>query len=113
MLCGSNSTVALRLAPVKLHSKLPPVVSDWQQCQQPRCSHYFAGECCNSDRPSASAPCRFDGRYQGMYSDDADFLEPSVATQPLPKKNSLANAVANSDVSSAFISYLLRENVSQ
>ena len=42
--------------------KLPPVVTDWQQCQQPRCSHYCDGECCNSGRQSASAPCPFDGK---------------------------------------------------
>ena len=73
-------------------NKLPPVVSDWQQCQQPRCSHYSAGECCNSGRHSASAPCPFDGKElplvdaEDMYSEDADFLEPSVATRPLPIK---------------------------
>jgi hypothetical protein len=42
--------------------RLPPVVSEWQQCQQPRCSHYCDGECCNSGRQSASAPCPFDGK---------------------------------------------------
>ena len=42
--------------------KLPPVVTDWQQCQQPRCSHYCDGECGNSGRQSASAPCPFDGK---------------------------------------------------
>ena len=42
--------------------ELPPVVSDWQQsCKQPRCSHYFDGECCHPGRQSASAPCPFDG----------------------------------------------------
>jgi hypothetical protein len=73
--------------------KLPPVVSDWQQsCQQPRCSHYCDGECCNSGRPSASAPCPFDGKElplveaEAGYSDDAEFLEPSAATRLLPKK---------------------------
>lgn len=44
-------------------SKLPPVVGEWQQsCTQPRCSHYCDGECCNSGRQSASAPCPFDGK---------------------------------------------------
>lgn len=43
-------------------SKLPPVVSDWQQsCKQPRCAHYCNGECCNAGRRSASSPCPFDG----------------------------------------------------
>ena len=73
--------------------KLPPVVSDWQQsCQQPRCSHYCAGECCNSGRQSASAPCPFDGKElplvdaEEVYSDAADSLEPSVVTRTLPQK---------------------------
>jgi hypothetical protein len=68
--------------------KLPPVVSDWQQsCKQPRCSHYCDGECCNSGRQSASAPCPFDGKElllidaeAVLYSDYADLL------QALPKK---------------------------
>ena len=66
--------------------KLPPVVSDWQQCQQPRCSHYCDGECCNSRRQSATAPCPLDGKElplvdaEAVYFVDADFL------QPLPKK---------------------------
>ncbi len=74
-------------------AQLPPVVSDWQQsCQQPRCSHFCAGECCNSGRPSASAPCPFDGKElplvdaEDVYSDDAGFLEPWLAIPPLPKK---------------------------
>ena len=72
--------------------KLPPVVSDWQQCQQPRCSHYCAGECCNSGRTSASAPCPFDHKElplvdaEDVYIDDASPLQPSVAARPLPKK---------------------------
>jgi hypothetical protein len=62
--------------------KLPPVVSDWQQCQQPQCSHYFDGECCNSGRQSASAPCPFDGKKLSLVDagavdfDDDDFLQP-------------------------------------
>jgi hypothetical protein len=70
--------------------KLPPVVSDWQQlCQQPRCSHYCAGECCNSGRQSASAPCPFDGKELPLVDAEemyADFLKPSMVTRPLPKK---------------------------
>lgn len=44
-------------------SKLPPVVSDWQQsCKQPHCSHFCDGECGNASRHSASAACPFDGK---------------------------------------------------
>ena len=63
--------------------KLPPVVSEWQQfCKQPRCSHYCAGECCNSGRQSPSAPCPFDGKKLSLVDagavdfDDDDFLQP-------------------------------------
>jgi hypothetical protein len=69
--------------------RLPPVVTDWQQCQQPRCSHYCAGECCNSGRQSVSAPCPFDGKKLPLVDAGAvftDFSESSVATRPLPKK---------------------------
>jgi len=52
-------------------SKLPPIVSDWQQsCQQPRCSHYCDGECCNESRQTAYAPCPFDGKE--LLLEDAD-----------------------------------------
>jgi hypothetical protein len=68
-------------------SKLPLVVSEWQQsCKQPRCSHYCDGMCCNPGRLSASAPCPFDGKEfplveaEAVYFDDDDFL------QPLPQK---------------------------
>ena len=76
--------------------KLPPVVPDWQQCQQPRCSHYCAGECRNPGRQSASAPCPFDAKElllvdaEPIYSDDAtpeaSPLEPWLATLAVPKK---------------------------
>jgi hypothetical protein len=72
--------------------KLPPVVSDWQSCQQPRCSHYCAGECCDSGRQLALAPCPFDGKElllvdaEAVYSDDASLLQPWLATPALPKK---------------------------
>jgi hypothetical protein len=76
--------------------KLPPVVSDWQQCQQPRCSHYCAGKCCNSGRLTASAPCPFDATELPLedakiayFDDDAPGLNPlwpSLHRQRLPKK---------------------------
>ena len=73
--------------------KLPPVVSDWQQsCQQPRCTHFCAGECCNPGRTSALAPCPFDGKElllvdaEFVYSEDACSLQVSLATRPLPQK---------------------------
>jgi hypothetical protein len=78
-------------------SKLPPVVNDWQQsCKQPRCSHYFNGECCNSERQSASAPCPFDGKELLLVdaepvnsidaTPDASHLQPRFATPTVPKK---------------------------
>ena len=74
--------------------ELPPVVSDWQQsCQQPRCSHYCDGECCNASRQTASAPCPFDGKEllledtDAAHADDATVEDaPSWATRALPKK---------------------------
>jgi hypothetical protein len=66
-------------------SKLPPVVSDWQQtCKQPRCSHFCDGECCNPGRQSASASCPFDGKELPLV--DADLVEPWVATSAVLKK---------------------------
>jgi hypothetical protein len=64
----------------KQMSKLPPVVSDWQQCQQPQCSHYCDGMCSNPSRQSASARCPFDDMElplvdaESVDSDDADLL---------------------------------------
>jgi hypothetical protein len=66
---------------------LPPVVSDWQQsCQQPRCPHYCQGECCNSGRQWASAPCPFDGKE--LLLQDATAFEDSfsLAVRGVPKK---------------------------
>lgn len=87
LFAGNTKTVIC-----KQLSKLPPVMSDWQQsCQQPRCSHYCAGECCISSRQSASAPCPFDGKElplvdaEDVCFEDADYLELSVATRPLPQ----------------------------
>jgi hypothetical protein len=67
-------------------SELPPVVSDWQQsCQQPRCPHYRLGECCNSGRLSASAPCPFDSKE--LLLEDAGVDDGPWATVPgVPKK---------------------------
>jgi len=74
-------------------SKLPPVVSDWQQsCKQPRCSHYCDGKCCNPGRQSASAPCPFDGKElllvdaEPVNSNDASPFQPCLATPAVPKK---------------------------
>lgn len=78
-------------------SKLPPVVSDWQQsCKQPRCSQYCNGECCNAARHSASAPCPFDGKELPLvdaepvnFNDatpDASPLQLWLATPAVPKK---------------------------
>jgi hypothetical protein len=62
-------------------SKLPPVVSDWQQCKQPRCSQYCGGVCVDSNRQSATAPCTFDDKElllvdaEAMCPDDASPLQ--------------------------------------
>jgi hypothetical protein len=67
-------------------AKLPPVVNDWQQCQQPQCPHYCNGECCNSPRQSASAPCPFDGKELPLVdAEDVYFVDDDLL-QPLPKK---------------------------
>ena len=72
--------------------KLPPVVSDWQQsCQQPQCSHFCEGECDDTGRQSASAPCPFDGKDLPMMDSESVFfhenvLQPWLAATPLPKK---------------------------
>jgi carbon storage regulator CsrA len=73
---------------------LPPIVSEWQQsCKQPQCSHYCDGECRNSGRQSASAPCPFDGNElllvdsEAVYSDDASPLKPYLATPTAAKKD--------------------------
>ena len=78
-------------------SKLPPVVSDWQQsCQQPQCSHYCKGECCHPGRQSASAPCPFDDKELLLedaeslnFQDDLPDASPFqlwLATPAVPKK---------------------------
>jgi hypothetical protein len=82
LLTNDASTLTCKHLP-----SLPPVVSDWQQsCQQPRCPHYCQGECCNSERQWASAPCPFDG--QELLLEDADAIEDSLWwTLPgVPKK---------------------------
>ena len=91
------STGHMKTFMCKQLAKLPPVVSDWQQsCQQPRCSHYCGGECCNSVRQSASAPCPFDGKElllvdadSVIFNDatpDASYSEPVLVTPAVPKK---------------------------
>jgi len=62
--------------------RLPPVVSEWQRCQQPRCAHFCDGECRHSGRQSASAPCPFDGKVLPLV--DAEclcFNETTVAVE--------------------------------
>ena len=60
-------------------SKLPPVVSDWQQsCKQPHCSPYCDGGCSNASRQSASARCPFDGKELPLV--DAEPVNPNDAT---------------------------------
>lgn len=65
--------------------KVPPVVSDWQQCQQPQCSHYCAGECWHKGRQSASAPCPFDGKELPLVDSESVYFDENFL-QPLPKK---------------------------
>jgi hypothetical protein len=63
-------------------SNLPPIVSDWQQsCQQPQCPHYCQGECCNTDRQAAFAPCPFDGKELPLEDADTAIVVPS---EPAP-----------------------------
>jgi hypothetical protein len=61
-------------------SKLPPVVSDWQQsCKQPRCSHYCDGKCCNPGRSSVFASCPFDGKELPLVDSDSVYFDDATS----------------------------------
>lgn len=93
----TDSTGDVKSLICKQLSKLPPVVSEWQEsCHQPRCTHFCDGECGNSSRESAAAPCPYDGkelplmdansRNDDLDETEADLARPWPTTPALPKK---------------------------